>query len=882
MKLTVRLISSFLLATFLLTGFPLLGRAEEPGVDRLVDLLQAFPSDSATNPETFIKITGTKSLAYRAKFLLSGTPPARFYPYSTRTDGLKLNVRGKLKGKYDISGNVFDTDIPDEDEIVSFNIEGPNLRAYLGDYTASFEGSELTLTDRQLTGAKIWGKVGRYQGTGLYSTPRGNSRLEKLTGNNTQGPYQLAYIPVVSGSERVKVGRGLDLKLVRKGIDYEIEYEDGRITFLKRSVHSEETIEVEYESKKGGSLLKEGLWATRGRVQVSPNITVSGTYVRQGEDPTPSALTDTTSLGPKRKEIREGDIELNMGPLLKLVGEFAHNREQCELGETVSHTSGSGYRLESESEVRGALLRGLYRRLGTGFTPIGSARDQPNSRIWESNGVWPVWDPLTLHGGYRREEDPARREVECVAGVNTQLPWSSRVSYDYRAEDGHEVGSGKRWARNHSVMFAKEFRYIVPELSWGYDARSDQGDVSTIWHSHIASAGLKTNGVNWLLLSAKGQAESGKSSQGASRGRYAYEGNLSFIPNRRFVGTCVLALLRDSDAGNSSTTKVDYRIAPFAQLKTDGKYSLEMIGKRIGSTDGVRTYSHTASFGVELKPFKSLAFSYRPQSKIVDAAGLDTRIANSQVHRAGCAWRPVKYISSEARQEWRTVLMLNTSEDVPTRPGSDNSSLTRKLAVKVAPTEYATLKPWWASRDARGLYRADTTESSESRFKTEWSRQYGFDTHLRVGKGGKVEVETKREEVSKIEPENDDTRTTTDWLDLKLLRDLNRNLTATVFLGGNSRKGQDPEIAPGIPEMRVLTFSPGAGLTVRAVPVFRASLAYRLNKSSGDAETFSENLSLDLSLNHRYGNAVVRTKYEASRDPDFSTLEVSADLNLEL
>lgn len=228
----------------------------------LLLLLSAESDTTNINDTTYVNVTGRSSFFYQGKYLLEGVTPPEFYPFTLRNNVLQLNVDGKIRGNLDIEGEAYQGRRKEENTAF-FTIKGEHVEGSMGDIPVSLGG--LLIQNKHIRGIKLGLKSSKLDGEGFYSFPRGTSAKEKIQGDGTSGPFQLANSPVVRNTEIVRIGVGLDLKKLEKGTDYRIDYTIGRITLINKILEPEEAMEVEYEYEG-----EEGKSLSGGQISIKP------------------------------------------------------------------------------------------------------------------------------------------------------------------------------------------------------------------------------------------------------------------------------------------------------------------------------------------------------------------------------------------------------------------------------------------------------------------------------------------------------------------------------------------------------------------------------------------------------------------------------------
>jgi hypothetical protein len=208
---------------------------------------------STIQPEPTLKLSGNRTTTLRYQHYSALAPQATGFFQSgfTRHETTRLKVSGQALETVKIEGELYQSDV-DFDNRYSLKLATRHYELFLGEFPATFEGSEFTLFQRSLQGAKLTGEVPlsdnlspKIDFTAIASSPRGETKYEKFFGTDTQGPYQLGSYPVVLESERILVDK---VPQVRNA-DYEINYITGTITFKKRIVEKRSLIEATYEAR---------------------------------------------------------------------------------------------------------------------------------------------------------------------------------------------------------------------------------------------------------------------------------------------------------------------------------------------------------------------------------------------------------------------------------------------------------------------------------------------------------------------------------------------------------------------------------------------------------------------------------------------------------
>lgn len=200
------------------------------------------PSPTPQNTPTF-KITGSKTINFSDSEAvgnsLNGTTNTGFNRHETLT----LNMEGQLNDEVKISGHFAQSDLALQDEY-NLTLSTKHWEFFFGDFPPTLPGSQFLSSNMTTTGLRITGRYDNFDITAFYGTPQGRPVYEKFFGNNTQGPYTIPDVPLVPSSEIVWVNKQ---KLTR-GVDYNIDYTIGNLTFINRIIQLTDLIEIQAQS----------------------------------------------------------------------------------------------------------------------------------------------------------------------------------------------------------------------------------------------------------------------------------------------------------------------------------------------------------------------------------------------------------------------------------------------------------------------------------------------------------------------------------------------------------------------------------------------------------------------------------------------------------
>ena len=185
---------------------------------------------------------------------------------------LKLQINGKLSElvalAYDIEQ---EPELPQKSDVV---MDYGTNKLTFGDFSADYKGNEFATATKFLNGLMYSAKTSDFEMILIPSAKlRSNTLpLQVQKGNNTRGPYSLGRGTLVEGSERIEVNQVLQ----KRGVDYTIDYFEGKVTFGKILLPTDE-IRYSFEFTNIADLFapttsRRDFFGIQARGRVDPSI----------------------------------------------------------------------------------------------------------------------------------------------------------------------------------------------------------------------------------------------------------------------------------------------------------------------------------------------------------------------------------------------------------------------------------------------------------------------------------------------------------------------------------------------------------------------------------------------------------------------------------
>ncbi|RCK78697.1 MAG: hypothetical protein OZSIB_1224 [Candidatus Ozemobacter sibiricus] len=380
---------------------------------------------------------------------------------------LHLEIDGNITRRSRVHAVLDDKD--DEDRRFTINIDGANWDLVMGDFPLEVPDTEFVLYKKEVRGIMaVGGFHPDWQTTFLFSQSKGRARREEFRGAGQQQEFRLLARPLVQNSERVTI----DDRLLVRGTDYLIDYEDGILKLLPPVLPVEVTswVVVEYEVTDRDQAFKRNLGGFRvvhrhGR----DDRRLGFSWIREMDATTPrSDVTSSGTVRPMDHQIIGFDADWKLTPSLSLAGEtavssFDPNRNGNETAGDQAQTDMAsrltvrvdGERMDGEVAVR--RIGKEFRLPGreAGVTELGE-RGLVSDLLKETGRVTYEWRPgLQLFGTLERSRtnlgrDPTVPSVkfsESQGGVawkyGPKARLETRVGLQSDREDGPTVRSDR-------------------------------------------------------------------------------------------------------------------------------------------------------------------------------------------------------------------------------------------------------------------------------------------------------------------------------------------------------------------------------------------------------------------------------------------------------
>ncbi|MGE4169964.1 MAG: hypothetical protein AB7F28_04515 [Candidatus Margulisiibacteriota bacterium] len=705
-----------------------LGLVPRPNLPNAEDYWTAEPEP--LNPIAYIQkivsanmtFSGYKTVEFQGK-KSSGQAPDGFSNGLTRSETLKFLAIGQALGT-SVNVEINQSSVASKEENKTrIELENQFAHVIFGEFLADFSRLDLMPYQEQIDGIQAKLKLGDHNAKLILSNPRGQGKKEVQYGNNSQGPYEVKFKPVVPNSQKIYLNRVLQ----QKDVDYEIDFTTGRIKFLKRILIPEDEITLTYDSEN--ALYKDQVIGLGYGYSFSPSINSSITYLqKRASQPDTQAYAQNDVLIVHHKHswerwTAEGEVGLT------------HYLPDTTSTNVVEDGQAGSIKLGYTGDTVRLFVFG--KSYGTTFRPISAGQFSPGDThlgIESDATAGPVQLSLKSFAQSQTLGGTPQRETESLAGVSFPL-WQGQLKSAVRVFDHielpstgnstfytrstetlaltHPIGPGQ-WLANTSLEqrqgISPQDSYTFAQIESGYSL--PLGDQNT-----VSMEGRFKNQETLAHVSAK---EAG--AKLSSRWKSTALDLDGFIESRRQSNVLPITVI------NANT---QYR--PIGGLTVDGSLNLESLNESYNN-QATDTEKWDYQVRTSLDPLKTLRLKYNlkaKQEKIKSSGQFAYNNTEQQwdLTSGFGAWATTAFSARLQNQDrlqlayFPLATFSEATQKTTTYIAKAQTSLTPQTRIQV---QYETEQKWdWALASTQNATYT-LTHSQADHLKSELTHQWGF------------------------------------------------------------------------------------------------------------------------------------------------------------
>ncbi len=566
--------------------------------------------------ERNIRISGTKTFEMK-KSEVSGdighfsTENYDSIPGFKLDQSLHLEIDGNITKNSTVHAVLDDKD--DEDRRFTINIDGPVWKFVMGDFPLALEETEFSLFRKEVRGIMAQGSFhDRFKSIFLFSQSKGQARREQFRGAGQQQEFRMQASPIVQNSEKVTI----DGRLITRGTDYFIDYEDGVIKFLPHMLPIEITrwIVVEYEVSDKTMAFSRNLFGTRQIYSYDDNRRAAVTWLREIDSSTPKSEANASGTAtPMQHDVFSADTVWKITPALSLTGETAVSRVDPNRNsdKTAADRPIVGYAsrfgvIGKTEKADGELA---YRRIDNKFKVVGReggvlelgerglVNDIMSGRArlgYKFNSVWSAF-VTGEKSETNLESDPVMQAVDFndqTAGFVWTSGSTNRIEIRGGRQHDREAGPAKRsdiFRDTSSAVWDRQYGKLKTQTKLNRTEYADSINIasdSEVVEMNFNLGAKADDTFSWNAGLSRVTVEDELVEDSLRSETRNYNLDLSYEPNRVFNARGVFQWRKEDDflAKSRSSTEIadsQLRYEPNRDLRTQLKYKIENTSKVI-------------------------------------------------------------------------------------------------------------------------------------------------------------------------------------------------------------------------------------------------------------------------------------------------------------
>lgn len=557
-----------------------------------------------------ISISGTKSFEMK-KADVSGdighfsTENYDSIPGFHLDQSLHLEIDGNITENSSVHAVLDDKD--DEDRRFTVNIDGPVWKFVMGDFPLALEGTEFTLFRKEVRGIMAQGAFHeKFKSIFLFSQSKGQARREQFRGAGQQQEFRLQGNPVVQNSERVSI----DGKVLTRGSDYFVDYEDGLIKFLPHILPIELTrwIVVEYEVSDDSLAFSRNLFGTRHIFTYAPDKEIGISWLREVDDSTPKSGENASSTAtPMQHDVVGADINWQVSPQIGVTGETAvsfldPNKNSEQLPEDKCLT-GHASKLALKANASKYSGDVIFKRIDKDFKVVG--REGGVTELGERGLVNDIMSGLAkleyrFENGLKAFADYEKSETNLANDENLQtidfddknagFIWKSNAGTRIEVRGGrqHDFESGPSVnsdivRKTAAVIYDKNFGKLKTQAKFentAYDDSINTASDTAVVEMNFNMGAKADRTFSWNAGASRITVLDEVAPENLRSETHNYNLDMSYEPNRVFSARGIFQWRREDDmhANSRKDTEIadsQFRYEPNRDLRTQLKYKVE-------------------------------------------------------------------------------------------------------------------------------------------------------------------------------------------------------------------------------------------------------------------------------------------------------------------
>lgn len=822
-------------------------------------------------------IKGSQSITFKSRTLDGSKEGYAPGTQQTREETLRINISGSAE-ETSIDATFYKSSalgisyIGENEEKVSILMRSGSIEAYLGDFTADLTDTEFSRLDKVLSGGWIKGDHDRWGYTALYSSPKGESKYDRMYGDGTQGPYTLSFSPVVIDSERVTVNG----QLLKRGDDYTIDYQAGTVTFIKTVIDQRSIIDITYDYKQ--TIYQHATYGLRGFIKPSPNLKIGATYINDSDIVSNGQIV--SSAEPVSHYVVGTDLTV-VTDNMTVDGEIAYSARKMGTEE-----SGIASKFNMASSYGPFGVTASIKSVGPHFEKI--ADPDPREDVWEyAGGLSYRPNALFLSQGnysYQRYLEGGVMYENLFKSGKARVTPDNLPSLEYIFNESDEsndpvTGSSiRRVITRNSVETIHRAGIFATSLKGTLEKWRSRSPSEEVTDYRKINLGLATIGLEKVTFTSNVELENRREPSGLEPYKRTYDLNLSATPAKNLLFSSSFQIIDDSEYGQTNVTDLSYRAQPHPIFKTDGKYTITSLLDEFPTTSEAVS-KQSGSFSFDLRPYKYLRMRYLYKPNFTQILRTKTLSYNNNQQQAEINLVPTKLVMLGLIHKLGNSYTIYNNDYPNYRVKEKNEDTNSTLyTLKMAPFKQLSTEFNYQTENSLSNTLAATQEPySYTKGRTD---RKTFDVIAKTSLSEKFSIDSRYTYQKIDEGSGEATANVTDTKthtgSLKGIWNVSDFWTYSV--SGSFSRTTDYLLSTVI-----YTISPGVGFIYRVGDKLRVDFDYVHSRSfsGSDSEVNDFSLKYKYSIS-QYVDFTIQAEHEIGRAPDYRLTDITGNLEIKL
>lgn len=700
-----------------------------------------------------------------------------------------------------------------------------------------------------------------------FGTPEGSYHFEYIEGDNTQGPFQLGNIPVLSMTESIYIIEDGVKRALSNGMDYTIDYRTGRInlTFI---LEDDDMLEVEYYSSSWSQLSRVdyvlGTNSNMGMFNIGLNG--GGVYFKEdsiNSDSNNSYLSAGLNAGFKYKEI------------INISSQVMTSADKTDSGYVYK---GTGLSVNGNASYNIVSLTGNIYKSFNEFQRVGEISDKEYTTLGLSGTVTPAeW--VNMKGDYSKQLSTNTDSRTMSGSGQVKRDKLGTLDYIYSDNYNYSYSSNKTKYIGHSMGYSNTLGLFNLYMKGNTGiSQSIQDTVITEYRKNVIDGGLSAQFNKSFNVSLNIGGENRVYEDSIDN---VYKiGGLGYYKYKDIVDYSITGNYMRKNNMNlySGINSIKLNISKYLNISSKVKADVNRRHSYSDSTEPEIKYS--ISNQVSSTPLSFMRVRYN-NTMLLSQGIMSSFIYQRNISNSGNVNILTKY--AQMNVEAGNGLFLNYSNTLPNELQSDNRRY--YINSSINPIEINGYKSriygTYTTNNGLTMQYVQVSYSDEIDTVSNLISQKDYAIGADINRNfefGKMTAGYSFVRNSKYMPDSIPIDAYSNKAYIEGKRNIFKGLDVTIKAMGEWRKGIDPDIERTDEYMDVIIITPEMGVFYAVSLLGSAGIIYNTSLYTGSSEQIRHNVGLNLNIRKGYFDIKASGNYAVS--DYYKTLEYNINVGM--